>query len=85
MHSRRKKKTKSFCSLSAYTIESSTYCSMDCFIRGEGLETEMKKILGFVLFWISVGMLLMFFMDNRLLGIIIGAVFLLVGYNLFCS
>ena len=45
----------------------------------------MKKILGFILFWVSVGMLLMFFMDNRLLGGIIGAVFLLVGYNLFCS
>lgn len=45
----------------------------------------MKKLLGFILFWVSVGMLLMFMMDNRLLGALIGAVFLLVGYNLFCS
>lgn len=43
----------------------------------------MKKMIGFIVFWVAVGMLLMLFINNRLVGTIISAVFMIVGYNLF--
>lgn len=42
-------------------------------------------MIGFVLFWIGIGMLIMLFLTSRLLGLVLAAVFLLLGYNLFCS
>lgn len=44
----------------------------------------MKRCIGFILFWIAVGMLLMLLIHNTLIGLILIAVLLLLGYNLFC-
>lgn len=44
----------------------------------------MKRMIGFILFWIAIGMLLMLFIHNMLIGMILIAVLLLLGYNLFC-
>ncbi len=44
----------------------------------------MKRLIGFTLFWIAVGMLLMLLIHNIFIGILLIAVFLLAGYNLFC-
>lgn len=45
----------------------------------------MKKLIGFVAFLIAIGMLLMLVTHNRLVGLIIIALLLLVGYNCICS
>ncbi len=44
----------------------------------------MKKMIGFIAFWIAVGMLLMLFLARHyLIGLIIIALLLLIGYNFF--
>ena len=43
----------------------------------------MKKMIGFIAFWIAVGMLLMLFFTSKLLGLVICAVLLLIGYNFY--
>lgn len=45
----------------------------------------MKKMLGLIAFCIAVGMLLMLLLWNRLLGLIMIGLFLLVGYNFYCD
>lgn len=46
----------------------------------------MKKIIGFILFWIAIGMLFMLIISNTFWGVIIIALLLLIGYNLyFCK
>ncbi len=45
----------------------------------------MKKIAGIVSFLIAIGMLLMIITNNRLVGLIIVALLLFVGYNCFCG
>lgn len=45
----------------------------------------MKKIIGFVAFFIAIGMLIMLITHNRLVGLIIIALLLFVGYNCFCG
>lgn len=45
----------------------------------------MKKMIGFILFWIAIGMSIMFFMENSFLTIMIILTCLILGYNLFCS
>lgn len=45
----------------------------------------MKKIIGLIAFFIAIGMLLMIVTHNRLVGLIIIALLLFVGYNCFCS
>ena len=47
---------------------------------GDGI----KRLIGFILFWIAVGMAIMIFLPNEVLGILIILVLLLLGYNLFC-
>lgn len=44
---------------------------------------SMKKMIGFIAFWIAVGMLLMFLITNRFLALIIIALLLLIGYNFY--
>ena len=44
----------------------------------------MRRVLGLILFWIAIGMLLMMLIGNNIVGIILVACFLVVGYNLFC-
>ena len=44
----------------------------------------MKKLIGFIAFWIAVGMLLMLFLAHHyLIALIIIALLLRLGYN-FC-
>lgn len=45
----------------------------------------MRRVLGLIMFWIAIGMLLMMLISSTILGIVLAAVFLVVGYNLFCS
>ncbi|HIZ06538.1 MAG TPA: hypothetical protein IAA08_01225 [Candidatus Eubacterium avistercoris] len=44
----------------------------------------MKEMIGFILFWVAAGMILMMLMPNIFVGIIIIALFLIIGYNLYC-
>lgn len=43
----------------------------------------MKRMCGFILFWIAIGMTIMLFITNGLLAIIIILLCLILGYNLF--
>ena len=45
----------------------------------------MKKLVGFVALLIAIGMLIMMITHNRLIGLIIIALLLLVGYNCICN
>ncbi|MDD6035710.1 MAG: hypothetical protein PUC30_05880 [Lachnospiraceae bacterium] len=45
----------------------------------------MRKVLGFILVWIGVGMLLTFFLRSTLLTVLLIILFLVIGYRLFCS
>ena len=45
----------------------------------------MKKLIGLVAFLIAIGMLLMLITHNRLVGLVILALLLFVGYNCFCG
>ena len=45
----------------------------------------MKKIIGLVALLIAIGMLIMLIAHNRLVGLIIFALLLFVGYNCFCG
>lgn len=43
----------------------------------------MKRIIGYTLFWIAMGMILMMLLPNNFLGIVIIGAALLVSYYLF--
>ena len=45
----------------------------------------MKKIIGLVALLIAIGMLIMLIAHNRLVGLIIIALLLVLGYNCFCG
>ncbi len=45
----------------------------------------MKKIIGLIAFLVAVGMLLMMITNNRLIGLVIIALLLFLGYNCFCG
>jgi len=45
---------------------------------------SMKRMIGFILFWIAIGMIIMMFIQNMFMGVLIVAILLLLGYNLFC-
>lgn len=45
----------------------------------------MKKLIGLVCFLIAIGMLIMLITHNRLVGMIIIALLLFVGYNCCCG
>ncbi len=44
----------------------------------------VRRALGLILFWVAVGMLLMMLIGNNIVGVILVAVCLIIGYNLFC-
>lgn len=46
---------------------------------------SVKKIIGLIAFFIAIGMLIMLITHNRLVGLIMIALLLFVGYNCFCS
>lgn len=45
----------------------------------------MKRLFGFILFWIGIGMCVMLFLKNGILALSIMITCLVLGYNLFCS
>lgn len=45
----------------------------------------MRKIIGLVSFLIAIGMLIMLIAHNRLIGLVIIALLLFLGYNCFCG
>lgn len=45
----------------------------------------MRKIIGLVSLLIAIGMLIMLIAHNRLIGLVIIALLLFVGYNCFCG
>lgn len=44
----------------------------------------MRRLLGFIFFWIAVGMIIMFFLDSGFLAFLIILLLLVLSYNLFC-
>ncbi|MCU6746644.1 MULTISPECIES: hypothetical protein [Lachnospiraceae] len=44
----------------------------------------MKRVIGFALFWMALGMFLMLLLSNMVWGVILILVFLILGYKLFC-
>lgn len=44
----------------------------------------MKRVVGFALFWIAVGMLLVMILSSTFLEVSIIIICLLLGYILFC-
>ena len=47
--------------------------------------SAMKKMCGFVLFWVAAGMAIMMLIDSFVLGICLILFCLILAYNLFCS
>ena len=47
--------------------------------------SAMKKMCGFVLFWIAAGMTIMMFINSSVLSICLIIFCLILAYNLFCS
>ena len=52
--------------------------------KDAGTEKRVKRVIGFILFWIAVGMLLMLLLPNILIRLIVMVIFLVLGYQLFC-
>ena len=48
-------------------------------------DCPMKKMLGFIAVLLAVGMLLMLITHNRLVGLVIIALLLFVGYSCVCG
>lgn len=44
----------------------------------------MRRIIGYTLFWMGIGMLIAVIIPYVIISVIITAVLLLIGYNLFC-
>ena len=66
--------------ISRYGWAGAAYIKLIQIIKG-----IMKKIVGLIAFFMAVGMLIMLIAHNRLVGLIIIALLLFVGYNCFCS
>lgn len=45
----------------------------------------MVKVIGFMMFWVAVGMIIGLLINNIFIGIVIILLLLLLGYNLFCG
>ncbi len=43
----------------------------------------MKRVAGYTLFWIAVGMLISLFISNTFWSVLLVFTLLLIGYNLF--
>ncbi|WP_200786739.1 hypothetical protein [Clostridium sp. Marseille-P3244] len=44
----------------------------------------MKKVCGFALFWMAIGMFIMMLLPNLVVGVLFIIIFLALGYRLFC-
>lgn len=45
----------------------------------------MKRVIGFALFFVAVGIVIMIFLPNVFIGVLIALLCILVGYQLFCG
>lgn len=45
----------------------------------------MQRMIGFILFWIAIGMTIMLFLDNGFLALLIIILCLVLSYTLFCN
>ena len=43
----------------------------------------MRKLAGYTMFWVAVGMVAELFIENILISVVLILCFLLLGYNLF--
>lgn len=43
----------------------------------------MKKLIGYTIFWIGIGMLLMLLITNIWIGLLLIIILLIIGFNLF--
>jgi len=41
------------------------------------------KLIGFILFWISFGMVLMLLISNTFVGVLLIIIFMIAGFNLY--
>ncbi len=46
--------------------------------------TTVVRIIGFMMFWIAVGMIIGLLINNVFWGIVIIILLMICGYNLFC-
>lgn len=46
--------------------------------------TPVARIIGFMMFWIAVGMIIGLLINNVFWGIVIIILLMICGYNLFC-
>ena len=67
-----------------FLLKSTIYIPLSQTVVRNRNEDLMKRMLGFIIFWIAIGMTIMFFMTNNLLAMIIIITCLILGYNLFC-
>lgn len=44
---------------------------------------QMRKLIGYTMFWIAAGMVVELFIESILISILLILFFLLLGYNLF--
>lgn len=44
----------------------------------------MNRVIGFMMFWMGIGMLMCLLIHSQFFVIILAALLLLIGYNLFC-
>lgn len=44
----------------------------------------MRKVIGFAMFFVAIGMILMMLLPNLFVGTLLVIAFLLLGYNFFC-
>lgn len=44
----------------------------------------MRCLIGFVLFWIAIGMFISLFIEAVFLKVLLILIFLIFGFNLFC-
>lgn len=42
------------------------------------------KLIGFILFWISFGMVLMLLINSTFVGVLLIIIFMIAGFNLYC-
>ncbi|MCI8402233.1 MAG: hypothetical protein HFI38_09170 [Lachnospiraceae bacterium] len=44
----------------------------------------MNRLIGFILFWVGVGMIIKCILPTRLSVILLAVLLVIAGYNLFC-
>jgi len=45
----------------------------------------MKRIVGYTLFWIGIGLLISFFLPGTFMAVFLTVILLIAGYCLFCG